>query len=397
MRLYERFEAPRPIGSGLMLQPTGLAVLERLGLAEAAVACGARIDRLFGKAGGRTVLDVRYAWLGGRDLHGVGIHRAALFDLLHRAVVAAGIPILSDRTVSANLSEKGGGRLAFDDGSVSPPHHLIVDAMGARSPLVGEAAHPLSYGALWASLDWIEGFDGSALEQRYIRASTMTGLLPIGRAPGRAHPQAAFFWSLRGDRLEAWREAGLEAWKSDVRRLWPETAPLLDQIADPAQLTFARYAHRTLSRPARPGLIHLGDAWHSTSPQLGQGANMALLDAWSLAMALRRSKRIEEAIERAVAMRRSHVRLYQGLSALFTPAYQSDGRILPWIRDRIVPPLSRLWPATWIQAAMVAGTFGDPLTPLGLEPYASPAASASTSPTASPASLSSAEALASTK
>ncbi|MDB5670742.1 MAG: glutamate synthase, partial [Alphaproteobacteria bacterium] len=231
----------------------------------------------------------------------------------------------------------------------------------------------------------------------YIRASTMSGLLPIGHAPGRAHPQAALFCSLRADRLEAWREAGLEAWKSDVRRLWPATAPLLDQIADPAQLTFARYAHRTLSRPAQPGLIHLGDAWHSTSPQLGQGANMALLDAWSLAMALRRSKRIEEAIERAVAMRRSHVRLYQGLSALFTPAYQSDGRILPWIRDRIVPPLSRLWPATWIQAAMVAGTLGDPLTPLGLEPYASPAASASPSATASPASLSSAEALASTK
>ena len=33
-------------------------------------------------------------------------------------------------------------------------------------------------------------------------------------------------------------------------------------------------------------IIAIGDAWHSASPQLGQGANMALLDAWSLARGL---------------------------------------------------------------------------------------------------------------
>ena len=40
--------APRPIGSGLMIQPTGLAVLRTMGLAEATIAAGARIDRLIG-------------------------------------------------------------------------------------------------------------------------------------------------------------------------------------------------------------------------------------------------------------------------------------------------------------------------------------------------------------
>jgi hypothetical protein len=61
-----------------------------------------------------------------------------------------------------------------------------------------------------------------------------------------------------------------------------------------------------------------------------------------------------------------HVRPYQALSALFTPAYQSESRTLPWVRDRIVPPFGRLWPATRIQAEMVAGTFGSPLERLGL-------------------------------
>jgi 2-polyprenyl-6-methoxyphenol hydroxylase-like FAD-dependent oxidoreductase len=362
--LYERFEAPRPLGSGLIIQPTGLAVLDRLGLASKLIDSAAPIERLFGKAepSGRVVLDVRYEWLRRPGARGYGVHRATLFAILHEAVIAEGIPIHTGRTVTGLK----GRRLLFEDGEASPPHELVVDSLGSGSPLAGEAARPLGYGALWASLDWADGFDGAALEQRYRRASVMTGVLPTGLAAGGGRRQAAFFWSLRGDRLPDWRTAGLEAWKAEVRALWPATGPLLDQIDGADRLTFARYAHRTLGKPARPGLIHIGDSWHSASPQLGQGANMALLDAWALARALREEDDLDSALRRSVALRRSHVRLYQALSALFTPAYQSDGRILPWIRDRIVPPFGRLWPATRIQAEMVAGTFGSPLERLGL-------------------------------
>jgi 2-polyprenyl-6-methoxyphenol hydroxylase-like FAD-dependent oxidoreductase len=38
--VYERFDTSRPIGSGLMLQPTGLAALQRLGLRETIEALG---------------------------------------------------------------------------------------------------------------------------------------------------------------------------------------------------------------------------------------------------------------------------------------------------------------------------------------------------------------------
>lgn len=113
-------------------------------------------------------------------------------------------------------------------------------------------------------------------------------------------------------------------------------------------------------------MIHLGDAWHSASPQLGQGANMALLDAYALALAMRGADDVATALDRAVASRRRHVRLYQTLTALFTPVYQSDSYVLPFIRDHLVGPVSKLWPATWIQAAMVSGLVGNPLRPLGL-------------------------------
>jgi salicylate hydroxylase len=366
--LFERFQAPKPIGSGLMIQPTGLAVLRAMGLDGALLGAAARIERLFGLAmpSGRKVLDVRYDWLPGGHF-GLGVHRAALFDILYRAVIEAGIPIETGRTIADSEPVSGGRRLDFEQGG-SARFDLVVDCLGTGSPLAPLCGRALAYGALWASLDWPQaaGFDGAALEQRYVRASRMAGVLPIGLGPGGGKKKAAFFWSLKAADYPAWRAAGLDRWKEEVLALWPATRPFLDQIATPDDLTFARYAHRTLGTPAAPALIHIGDAWHSTSPQLGQGANMALLDAWALAKALREEDELAGALKRAVRLRRSHVRLFQLASAMFTPVYQSDSRLLPFIRDRVVGPLSRLWPATAIQASMVTGLLGDPLRRLGL-------------------------------
>lgn len=370
--LFERFDAPRPLGSGLMIQPTGLAVLAALGLAEPVLRAGARVDRLHGVAGQRVVLDVHYKALKRPGLFGIGLHRASLFAALHDAVTARGITIHTGRNITGSRLEGGQRHLQFSDGE-SEAFDLVVDALGTWSPLAEATGRQLDYGALWASLDWPAdaGFDPHALAQRYHRSSTMAGVLPIG-AGREGRPRAAFFWSLRGDHYAQWQARGLAAWKVDVARFWPQCAALLDQITDPAQLTFARYAHRTLKHPAEEALIHIGDAWHSASPQLGQGANMALLDAWALANGLRNGATIAGGIAAAIAARRRHVRLYQVLSFLFTPVYQSDSRVLPFVRDRLVGPLSRLWPATTIQAAMVSGLVGDPLAALGLRVFSSP-------------------------
>lgn len=369
--LFERFAAPQPIGSGLMLQPTGLAVLQQMGLAEGLIASGARIERLFGQTAppGRTILDVHYKALGRPDRFGIGIHRADLFASLFDAVQAEGIAVETGWTIEGSRMEGDRRLLLLAGGEQAGPFDLVVDALGSRSPLAPPVGRALPYGALWETLDWVDrpSFDQAALQQRYWRASKMAGVLPVGMPRGASGRQLAFFWSLRADQLEGWRAAGLEPWKAEVRALWPDCAPLLDQIRNPDQLTFARYAHRTLPNPAEPALIHIGDAWHSASPQLGQGANMALLDAWALARALAAPGPLDDRLARAVAMRRRHVRLYQALTALFTPVYQSDSRLVPLLRDRLIGPLSKLWPATWIQAALVSGLVGDPLSPLGLD------------------------------
>lgn len=190
--LYDRFAEPQPIGSGLMIQPTGQAVLAVMGLEDELIARGARIERLIGWAGARTVLDVRYDRLRG-ERFGIGIHRASLFALLHDAARVAGIRFVTGHEITG-CELRGDGRvLTFADRAISRPYQLVVDALGARSRLRAQTGRALAYGALWASLDWPTGagFDESALQQRYRAARIMAGVLPIGAPPGTLRPQAA--------------------------------------------------------------------------------------------------------------------------------------------------------------------------------------------------------------
>lgn len=371
VQLYDQLERPQPLGSGLVLQPTGRAVLGALGLEAEAIDLGNPLHKMWGTLrNGRVVLDVSYhtgQGPAGGD-YGLAMHRGALFDLLYRAVLAQGIPIETHWRASGARQDSDCVRLTGADGRETPAADLLVDAMGLRSPLseVGPNA-ALPYGALWATLDWVEGLTPrEMLVQRYERCHRMAGVINIGRARETGREQAAFFWSIRNDAVDAWQQAGLEAWKRDVLSLWPEVAPYLDQIRDSAELTYARYAHFTPATPLNGRIVRLGDSAHCTSPQLGQGANMALIDAAALAHGLAQGADLPAALEIYRSARRLHVALYQAISKVFTPFYQSSSRLLPPIRDFVLQPASRIWPAPHLLGMLARGEIGDPLGRVGL-------------------------------
>lgn len=369
--VFERFERPGPVGAGFMLQPTGLNVLKTMGLSTEIERLGQPIKRLFGREArhGRIVLDVRYGALDGskpsQSHSALGVLRASLFDVLYDACLNEGVTFESSTDVTAALD----GRLYGPNGRSLGSFDLVIDASGARSPIARAlpatglfgSRRDLEWGALWCTVPWPgDDFDQQALEQVYRSADRMIGVLPSGCRRDDPSGRATFFWSLKAADYAAWRSGGLEAWKDEVRRLWPRIDPVLTQIHDPETLTLARYGHHTLDYPVASRLAVIGDAAHSTSPQLGQGVNMALLDARALARALAESRDLQTALDAYARARRWHIRLYQALSLGFTPFYQDEGRIRPWIRDHLLGKLARLPLADRLLAGTVSGLLLDP-------------------------------------
>lgn len=372
--VHERFDEPRPIGAGFMLQPTGLSVLDTMGLTKTVAALAQPLDHVFGREAKRrrVVLDVRYSDLArprSDGLGALGVHRSTIFQILFDACRAEGVEFETGCEITGAQS----GRLIGGRAARGPAFDLVVDASGARSPIArellaaqGARRHELDWGALWATVPWPGGdFDERALEQVYSGASRMIGVLPCGSRPDRTNGSdkprlATFFWSLKHADHAAWTAGGLELWKAEVLGLWPDVAPILDSLTDPDQLTLARYGHHTVPFPYADRLAVIGDAAHSTSPQLGQGVNMGLLDAQALADALVTHGDLRDALQAYADRRRWHVRLYQALSMGFTPFYQADGRALPWVRDHVLGKLARLPFAARLLAATVSGLLLDP-------------------------------------
>ncbi len=342
--VFERAPSPGPVGAGFLLQPSGLQVLWRMGLLDQVLAHGARVERLYGETPcGRAVMDMRYASLDAR-LCGIGLQRGALFSILDHARddavrLHAGITIEGpDDADDRFLRDADGGRHG--------PFDLVLAADGAASRLRGrlggvrrDAMYP--WGALWCLLDASDWPHLNELRQRYVAARRMIGLLPVGTRPDDATPRLSFFWSLPTAAFDGWQSAALDHWRESVTSIWPEASRLLEATTTHAHLARATYRDVTLTQWHRGRWALLGDAAHAMSPQLGQGVNMALLDAEALRDALR-AEALPDALATYARVRRRHVAIYQFWSRWLTPVFQSERDVIAKARDVAFRPLGNL-------------------------------------------------------
>jgi 2-polyprenyl-6-methoxyphenol hydroxylase-like FAD-dependent oxidoreductase len=360
--LIERANALAPVGAGILLQPSGLAAMAQIGCVEQLLDFGQRIDHLHGVSAGRAIMQVRYSDLGVPEaVHGLGVHRAALCHVLdtalqrvpHQRWLGSAVQAIAMSAHEVVISFERGGELhreRFDaaliaNGSASTlqPKHLV------------RYNRPYPWGAMWTIGTFHEELpqiERECLHQCYAGCQYMMGILPSGTLPDAPRrPLYSFFWSLRVREMDRWRTGAVDmhAWRAHAGELWPLAKPLLVPLSHASMLFPAVYRDVILSRwgSGRTGV--LGDAAHATSPQLGQGANQALLDAVAVSAAVAASDSWDAVWQHYHTARRGSIRFYQGMSRLLTPLYQSgipgagllrdvamiSSRQLPWLRRQM--------------------------------------------------------------
>lgn len=363
VRIFERAPQNLAVGAGFLLQPTGLGVLEKLGLKDALLPQVAQVRQLFCRTrGGRTLLDLHYAELQ-PGLFGAGTHRAALLSLLLEATRQAGVEVQWGVPMIRMLRMSDGRPVLRDAaGSEHGPFDLVLLCDGANSALRASCGVPhrvtgYRWGALWFIGQRTPEFDPHVLWQCVGNTRELNGFLPTGTS----HDYLSLFWSIRLDAIERWRATPLAAWKRHVLTLAPQAESFLAQIESHRQLATAAYHDVVLRQWHGERVALLGDAAHALSPQLGQGVNLALMDAAGLAEALAEFP-LEEALRRYSARRRAHLRFYQWATRWTTPFFQSDLLPLGWLRDlgfpiaNAIPYFRREMTAT--MAGLKTGPFG---------------------------------------
>jgi 2-polyprenyl-6-methoxyphenol hydroxylase-like FAD-dependent oxidoreductase len=363
--VMERFAEARPVGAGLLLQPSGLIAMERLGLREAIKGWGAPVVRSYGRTiGGRTVMDLRYAEVGSQA-HGLGVHRSALFGVLHDGLLVSGATVRLGFD-AGKIEDPAAPTVLALNGERHGPFDLLVDCAGAHDTLrrslglrVSDKVYP--WGALWTTCPDRSNAFPNELRQIYDSAKMMIGILPVGRVPGADGNHVALFWSLKRAEYEAQKTAGIGALKARILKAWPDAKPIVGEVASFDQFSLASYRDVAMPRWRKGRVLVMGDAAHGTSPQLGQGANLALIDTITLASALRQRKDVDEALALYEKIRRPHIRYYQMMSRAMTPVFQSDSRVTGWMRDLLFGPMAKTPGISHIMRTTLTGVRKFPL------------------------------------
>lgn len=367
VQLFERAPQKLPVGAGFLLQPTGFSVLNELGIGDDLMPDIARISKLYCRTRtGRVLLDLPYAELS-EGLFGAGTHRATLLDLLLNAAARAGANIVWDTSIERLTRDSSQRPTLHDNHSETHgPFDLLLICDGANSTLRKQSGVPARvsrypWGALWFIGQRAPEFDPQVLWQSVGSTRELTGFLPTGTADDLL----SLFWSIRLDRIEHWRTSPLDDWKRKILSLAPQAEAFLTQIESHQQIATAAYHDVRMRQWHGDRVAILGDAAHALSPQLGQGVNLALMDASTLAASIAQHP-LPQALARYSEKRRAHLRFYQFATRWTTPFFQSDILPLGWMRDIAFPIIQHIPPLRRQMTATMAGGKTGPFTSLNV-------------------------------
>lgn len=271
-------------GAFLNLAPNGLDVLQALGLANCIDRLGFRNDRLvFHNETGRILADV--------PVGGVTIMRGALSRALREAALAAGVRFEFGKALDSVAECDGGVVARFADGTTANGQLLIgTDGIHSRTrySFFADAPKPTYTGII--NLGGVVQTDLPSTDSAMHMIFGRRGF--FGYA---VRPSGDTFWfSNFAQPEEPARGSLVPVATGDFRQRL-----LTIHRDDPSQVTrilqavtgnlsaYAVYDIRALPRWHRSSVCLIGDSAHAVGPHVGQGASLALEDAYVLAKCLR--------------------------------------------------------------------------------------------------------------
>jgi 2-polyprenyl-6-methoxyphenol hydroxylase-like FAD-dependent oxidoreductase len=272
VHVVEQASSLEPVGAGITLQPNAAAVLAALGVELTPDALHPLPSFQITDRHGRRLLANDFDAM---DLEhpGGAIHRADL----HRALVAAcPAPITLDRRLNALDVTDQGVRVTLSNGDPETWDHVVgADGLNSqtRTSLLGDLGLRHSGQTCWRFVAHAPAHVPSVAEERWL-GGRRVGLVPL--SGGRVY----VFLVATAPQGQTPPPDALDAFVA----LEPRLAPLL---ATQPVVHHGDLLDQPVIHFGRGRVVLIGDAAHAVTPNLGQGAGMAIEDALALGLAVR--------------------------------------------------------------------------------------------------------------
>jgi 2-polyprenyl-6-methoxyphenol hydroxylase-like FAD-dependent oxidoreductase len=279
--LFEQ-ERARRLGAGILLQPNGLAVLYALGLRDALQAAGAVVDTVtLLDAAGRTLSRSKAPDFGEGLDHSFVSRRSHLAEVLDAALASApNVEVV--RGAEVGSVHRDGTLTVQRDGAVETvAADLVVGADGAGSRVRRDLdfrEQPAPPRATYVRMI-IDGESGPPAAEYWTKLGLFaSAALGDGATYVYASVTESLQESLRTGDVTPFRDA----WSSTI----PMVAPLVARLESTDQLLVNDVRPIRCRTWVNGAVVLVGDAAHAMAPNLGQGANSALVDAAVLTLEL---------------------------------------------------------------------------------------------------------------